>query len=110
MVLSQHTLMGIQTYDGDAIGLSQGGAFGEDPDLRRQVQNFAAHDTVGYVLSHMHDTSRQLAREVSVFQASAPVWRIQEPVPGFDRLNGMNAGGLFCLWRKILFEKDADKL
>jgi len=47
-VLSQHTLYGSQTYDSDAIGLSQGGAGEAGPTLRRQVQNLAAHDTVGY--------------------------------------------------------------
>jgi len=48
-VLSQHTLYGSQTYDSDAIGLSQGGAGEAGPTLRRQVQNLAAHDTVGYL-------------------------------------------------------------
>jgi hypothetical protein len=49
-VLSQHTLYGSQTYESDAIGLSQGGASEAGPTLRRQVQNLAAHDTVGYFL------------------------------------------------------------
>ena len=48
-VLSQHTLYGSQTYESDAIGLSQGGAFEAGPTLRRQ--NLAAHDMVGYLLS-----------------------------------------------------------
>ena len=52
-VLSQHTLYGSQTYDSDAIGRSQGGAVEAGPALRRQVQNLAAHDTVGYSLSYI---------------------------------------------------------
>ena len=51
-VLSQHTLYGSQTYESDAIGLSQGGASEAGPTLRRQVQNLAAHDTVGYFLTN----------------------------------------------------------
>jgi hypothetical protein len=41
--LSQHPLNGVQSCECDAIGPSQGGAPEEEPDLRRQVQNFAAH-------------------------------------------------------------------
>jgi hypothetical protein len=46
-VLSQHTLNGCQSLDCDAIGQSQGGSFWKVPNLRRQVQNFAAHGMVG---------------------------------------------------------------
>ncbi len=105
MVLSQHSLKGIQTYDGDAIGLSQGGAFGEDPNLRRQVQNCAAHDTVGYVLSHMHDTSRPSNREVSVFPNWSSFLFFQELVCSPDRYSKLRAGGAFChLVKKTLYQ------
>ncbi len=46
-VLSQHSQNGVQSCECDVIGPSQDGALGEEPNLRRQVQNFAAHGTVG---------------------------------------------------------------
>ena len=58
-VLSQHTQNGVQSHERDAIGLSQGGALGKDPILRRQVQNFAAHDTVGYVFTYVETPPEQ---------------------------------------------------
>jgi hypothetical protein len=39
---------GVPTYHYDAIGSGQGGVLEEEPNLRRQVQNFAAHGTVGF--------------------------------------------------------------
>lgn len=55
-VLSQQTLYGSQTYVSDAIGRSQGGAAEAGPALRRQVQNCAAHGTVGYLYQDFFKT------------------------------------------------------
>ena len=47
-VLSQHSLIGSQSSMGDAIGLGQGETHEAGPNLRRQVQNSAAHGMVGF--------------------------------------------------------------
>lgn len=46
-VLSQHPLIGSQSYASDALGYGQGGSVEAGPDLRRQVQNFATRGMVG---------------------------------------------------------------
>jgi hypothetical protein len=40
-------LLGFHICSGDAIGFGQGGASGARPDLRKQVQNCAAHGMAG---------------------------------------------------------------
>jgi hypothetical protein len=39
---------GVSSYQVDAIGFGQGKSLWKGPNLRRQVQNFAAHGPVGF--------------------------------------------------------------
>jgi hypothetical protein len=52
-VLSQHPLLGSRTFANNAIGQSQGGVHWLGPNLRMQVQNFAAHGMVGFLIDRL---------------------------------------------------------
>jgi len=52
-VLSQHFKQRVFTFRCNAIGLGQGGAYEEEPILRKQVQNCVAHGMAGsFLITH----------------------------------------------------------
>lgn len=70
-VLSQHPQIGSRSHESDAIGQSQGGSCGKGPNLRRQVQNFAAHGMVGCFVMRRRKLSMLAAAVVLALAALA---------------------------------------
>jgi hypothetical protein len=57
--LGQHLFIGFHICSGDAIGFGQGGASEAKPNLRKQVQNCAAHGMAGTFFQQHHHKNRR---------------------------------------------------